>query len=90
MGAKTGEGRSHRRKRDGDNGLHGIVIGAASGSFTNEEKGNAMKTIFQSGVLAAAAVVLSAGLAVPVFARDLTVVSWGGNYQDAQDRKSVV
>lgn len=43
-----------------------------------------MKTIFQSGVLAAAAVVLSAGLAVPVFARDLTVVSWGGNYQDAQ------
>ena len=43
-----------------------------------------MKTIMKSGILAAAAVVLSASLVAPVFARDLTVVSWGGNYQDAQ------
>lgn len=43
-----------------------------------------MKTIFKAGVLAAAVVVLSASLAAPAFARDLTVVSWGGNYQDAQ------
>jgi putative spermidine/putrescine transport system substrate-binding protein len=31
-----------------------------------------------------AAVVLAAGLAAPAMARDLTVVSWGGAYQDAQ------
>ena len=43
-----------------------------------------MKTFMKSGILAAAAVVLSASLAAPSFARDLTVVSWGGNYQDAQ------
>lgn len=43
-----------------------------------------MKTIFKSGVLVAAVAVLSASLAAPAFARDLTVVSWGGNYQDAQ------
>ncbi len=43
-----------------------------------------MKTILKSGILAAAAVALSASLAAPSFARDLTVVSWGGNYQDAQ------
>ena len=44
-----------------------------------------MKTIMKkSGFLAAAAAVLSVGLAAPVVARDLTVVSWGGNYQDAQ------
>jgi len=43
-----------------------------------------MKTILKSGILAAAALALSASLAAPSFARDLTVVSWGGNYQDAQ------
>ncbi|AGA09146.1 ABC transporter substrate-binding protein [Sinorhizobium meliloti] len=43
-----------------------------------------MKTIFKSGVLVAAVAVLSASLAATAFARDLTVVSWGGNYQDAQ------
>lgn len=43
-----------------------------------------MKIILKSGIVAAAAVVLSAGLAAPVLARDLTVVSWGGSYQDAQ------
>ncbi|RVK59008.1 ABC transporter substrate-binding protein [Sinorhizobium meliloti] len=43
-----------------------------------------MKTIFKSGVLVAAVAVLSASPAAPAFARDLTVVSWGGNYQDAQ------
>ena len=43
-----------------------------------------MKTIKKSGFLTAAAVVLSASLAAPALARDLTVVSWGGNYQDAQ------
>jgi putative spermidine/putrescine transport system substrate-binding protein len=48
------------------------------------EKGNAMKTIVKSGILAAAAVALSASLVLPAAARDLTVVSWGGNYQDAQ------
>lgn len=31
-----------------------------------------------------AAVVLAAGFAAPAMARDLTVVSWGGAYQDAQ------
>ena len=35
---------------------------------------------FKLGALAAAALVMSAGAA----ARDLTVVSWGGAYQDAQ------
>ncbi len=43
-----------------------------------------MKTILKSGILATAAIVLTAGIAAPTFARDLTVVSWGGNYQDAQ------
>ena len=43
-----------------------------------------MKTIIKSGFVAAAAVMLSASLAAPVSARDLTVVSWGGSYQDAQ------
>ncbi|MCD1262755.1 ABC transporter substrate-binding protein [Shinella sumterensis] len=43
-----------------------------------------MKTIVKSGILAAAAVALSASLVLPAAARDLTVVSWGGNYQDAQ------
>jgi len=43
-----------------------------------------MKTITKTGILAAAAVVLSASFALPALARDLTVVSWGGNYQDAQ------
>ena len=31
-----------------------------------------------------AAVLLAAGFAAPAMARDLTVVSWGGAYQDAQ------
>ncbi len=43
-----------------------------------------MKTIVKPGLLAAAAIILSAGLVAPALARDLTVVSWGGNYQDAQ------
>lgn len=43
-----------------------------------------MKTFMKPGILTVTAVVLSASLAAPVFARDLTVVSWGGNYQDAQ------
>ena len=43
-----------------------------------------MKNMMKSGFLTAAAVVLSASLAAPALARDLTVVSWGGNYQDAQ------
>lgn len=38
-----------------------------------------------SGTIATAAALLAASvLAAPVMARDLTVVSWGGNYQDAQ------
>ncbi len=40
-----------------------------------------MKTGLKSGLLAA---MLAAGLAAPALARDLTVVSWGGNYQDGQ------
>ncbi len=43
-----------------------------------------MKKFMKSSVMTAVAVVLSASLVSPVFARDLTVVSWGGNYQDAQ------
>src|SRR5690606_301300 len=38
----------------------------------------------RKGILTAAVLALSAGLAAPAFARDLTVVSWGGNYQDGQ------
>ena len=43
-----------------------------------------MKSVFLSKILAAGAVGLSVSLAAPAFSRDLTVVSWGGNYQDAQ------
>ena len=45
-----------------------------------------MKTALKSGVLAAAAIALTAGFAAPSLARDLTIVSWGGNYQDAQKK----
>lgn len=43
-----------------------------------------MQKSLKSGLLATAVVALAAGLAVPSLARDLTVVSWGGSYQDAQ------
>lgn len=43
-----------------------------------------MKTFTKPGISAVAAVLLSASIVAPAFARDLTVVSWGGNYQDAQ------
>jgi putative spermidine/putrescine transport system substrate-binding protein len=82
-GAKAGEAAATAANRRGQRSAWDRQR-SRTGSFINEEKGNAMKTIFRSGVLAAAAVVLSAGLVAPVFARDLTVVSWGGNYQDAQ------
>lgn len=43
-----------------------------------------MKNILKSSLTTAAALLLSVSIAAPAFARDLTVVSWGGSYQDAQ------
>ena len=82
-GERAGGSRSVDTPKAGTAAEH-IVIGAGWPASSKREKGSAMKTILKSGILAAAAVALSASLAAPSFARDLTVVSWGGNYQDAQ------
>jgi putative spermidine/putrescine transport system substrate-binding protein len=72
------------RNVEGERGAGPKVVTEPHRLVNKTEKGNAMKTIVKSGILAAAAVALSASLVLPAAARDLTVVSWGGNYQDAQ------